>query len=48
MTNALILGGLGLFVMACVAVDTIRHRRLHPAFGWERWQCWLHFTWRST
>lgn len=34
MTNALILGGLDLFVVACVAVDTIRHRRLHPAFGW--------------
>jgi hypothetical protein len=34
MTNALILGGLDLFVIACVGVDTVRHRRLHPAFGW--------------
>jgi hypothetical protein len=22
------------FVIACVAIDFIRHRRLHPAFGW--------------
>jgi hypothetical protein len=21
-------------VVACIAVDTVRHRRLHPAFGW--------------
>jgi hypothetical protein len=34
MTNALILGGLDLFVIACVGVDTVRHRGLHPAFGW--------------
>ena len=34
MTNAIILSGLDLFVIACVGVDTIRHRRLHPAFGW--------------
>jgi hypothetical protein len=23
-----------LLILACVTVDTIRHRRLHPAFGW--------------
>jgi hypothetical protein len=23
-----------LCVLACVAVDTVKHRRLHPAFGW--------------
>jgi len=34
-------GGVGLFfaltyviLIACVAIDTIRNRRLHPAFGW--------------
>ncbi|HTK30251.1 MAG TPA: hypothetical protein VL309_11895 [Vicinamibacterales bacterium] len=34
MTNGLILAGLDLFLIGCVATDTIRHRRLHPAFGW--------------
>lgn len=34
MTNGLILLGLDGFVLACIAIDTIRHRRLHPAFGW--------------
>ncbi len=34
MTNALILSGLYAFVLTCVAVDTLRHRRLHPAFAW--------------
>lgn len=33
MSNAVILGGLDLFVLACVGVDTWRHRRLHPAFA---------------
>lgn len=23
-----------LIILACVAIDTLRHRRLHPAFGW--------------
>jgi len=23
-----------LIILVCVAIDTIRHRRLHPAFGW--------------
>ncbi|MGH8137486.1 MAG: hypothetical protein ACREVV_04725 [Steroidobacteraceae bacterium] len=32
--NQIILGSLDLFVLACVCVDCIRHRRLHPAFGW--------------
>ncbi|MHB1233048.1 MAG: hypothetical protein ACYCZQ_10800 [Burkholderiales bacterium] len=34
-------GGLPVFfgltdlcVLSCVAYDTIKHRRLHPAFGW--------------
>ena len=34
MTNARILMGLDGFVLLCVAIDTFRHRRLHPAFGW--------------
>jgi hypothetical protein len=34
MTNLLILRGLDLFVLLCVGIDTLRHRRLHPAFGW--------------
>lgn len=33
-TNADILITLYAFVIGCVAIDTIRHRRLHPAFGW--------------
>jgi hypothetical protein len=23
-----------LFLIACVAIDTVRHRKLHPAFLW--------------
>lgn len=23
-----------LFILACIAFDTVKHRRLHPAFGW--------------
>jgi hypothetical protein len=23
-----------LFVLSCVGYDTVKHRRLHPAFGW--------------
>jgi hypothetical protein len=34
MTNRLILWGLDGFVVLCVGVDSIRHRRLHPVFGW--------------
>jgi hypothetical protein len=34
MTNRLILWGLDGFVLLCVGIDTLRHRRLHPAFGW--------------
>lgn len=34
MTNGLILGGLYGSVAVFVGLDTIRHRRLHPAFGW--------------
>jgi len=34
MTNSLTLLGLGVFVFGCVAIGTLRHRRLHPAFGW--------------
>lgn len=33
-TNADILISLYVVVIGCVAVDTIRHRRLHPAFAW--------------
>jgi hypothetical protein len=29
-----IFGVLDVFILACVLFDTIRHRRLHPAFGW--------------
>ena len=32
--NLRIMMGLDLFVLICVAVDTIWHRRLHPAFAW--------------
>jgi hypothetical protein len=34
MTNGLILSSLYLFVLTCVGIDTLRYRRLHPAFGW--------------
>lgn len=34
MTNPLILLGIDGSVVALVAIDTLRHRRLHPAFGW--------------
>ena len=34
MTNGLILVGLDLFVLFCVGIDTMRHRRIHPAFAW--------------
>ncbi|HKB71331.1 MAG TPA: zinc ribbon domain-containing protein [Thermoanaerobaculia bacterium] len=34
MTNLLILRGLDGFVLLCLAIDTLRHRRLHPALGW--------------
>jgi hypothetical protein len=34
MTNNLILVGLDGFVLVCAGIDTLRHRRLHPAFGW--------------
>lgn len=34
MTNGRILIGLYGFVLLCVAIDTFRHRRLHPAFAW--------------
>jgi hypothetical protein len=29
-----VFGPLDLFIVACVAYDTLRHRRLHPAFAW--------------
>jgi hypothetical protein len=34
MTDPLILLGINVFVILCVGIDTVRHRRLHPAFGW--------------
>lgn len=34
MTNSRILIGLDGFIILCIAIDTLRHRRLHPAFGW--------------
>jgi hypothetical protein len=34
MTNQLILVGLDGFVLVCVGMDTLKHRRLHPAFAW--------------
>lgn len=34
MTNPMILLGINVFVILCVGIDTVRHRRLHPAFGW--------------
>lgn len=32
--NMRIMLGLDLFVLVCVGIDTIWHRRLHPAFAW--------------
>lgn len=32
--NLRIMVGLDLFIIICVGLDTIWHRRLHPAFGW--------------
>ncbi len=32
--NLRIMIGLDLFILICVGLDTFRHRRLHPAFGW--------------
>ena len=34
MKNVFILMGIDAFVILCVGIDTILHRRLHPAFGW--------------
>lgn len=34
MTNRLILLGLDGFVLLCVGIDTLGHRRLHPVLGW--------------
>ncbi len=34
MSNLLILSLLDLFVVSCVGTDSLRNRRLHPAFGW--------------
>lgn len=32
--NLRIMLGLDLFIIICVGLDTLWHRRLHPAFGW--------------
>ena len=32
--NTVILVALDAFVLGCVAIDSVRHRRLHPAFAW--------------
>jgi hypothetical protein len=32
--NSAIMIGLDTFVVGCIAIDTLRTRRLHPAFGW--------------
>ncbi|MGH8139999.1 MAG: hypothetical protein ACREVV_17625 [Steroidobacteraceae bacterium] len=32
--NLRIMVGLDVFVLVCVGLDTLRHRRLHPAFAW--------------
>lgn len=34
MTNQLILLGMDGFIIICVGIDTLRHRRVHPAFAW--------------
>ncbi len=34
MTNQLILVGMDGFIIICVGIDTLWHRRLHPAFAW--------------
>lgn len=35
MSNDVILLGLDAFVVACVAIDVARNRRIHPAFAWS-------------
>jgi hypothetical protein len=32
--NLRIMVGLDLFIIVCVGLDALWHRRLHPAFGW--------------
>lgn len=34
MSNRVILIGLDVFVLGCIALDTWRHRRVHPALAW--------------
>ena len=34
MSNQLILVGMDGFIIICVGIDTLWHRRLHPAFAW--------------
>ncbi|HEY3786392.1 MAG TPA: hypothetical protein VGL55_14010 [Steroidobacteraceae bacterium] len=34
MNNDWLLLGINLFVVACVGLDSLRFKRLHPAFGW--------------
>jgi hypothetical protein len=34
MTNQLILVGTDGFIIICVGIDALWHRRLHPAFAW--------------
>ena len=35
MTNQRIMIGLDLFILVIVGLDTLWHRRIHPAFGWS-------------
>lgn len=50
MTNQLILVGMDGFIVICVGIDTLWHRRLHPAFAWGAslfvgaFHCALYFT----
>ena len=34
MSNGVILLGLDAFVLACIAIDTLRNGRIHPALAW--------------
>jgi hypothetical protein len=34
MSNGVILLGLDAFVVACIAIDAVRNRRIHPALAW--------------
>lgn len=46
--NLRIMLGLDLFIFVCVGLDTLWHRRLHPAFAWGPLSLSRHFMWHFT